>query len=303
MKPSPRKHSLLAPIVSVIALALIGAVLYLKFHQGTPPATQTTDTKTVASKQSETSANPIAHTDSQLQSLVDSWAAAQHYDTTVVVQELDGDLRGATHRATQQMITASTYKIYVAYAVLHEVEQGTYTMNTTTRTGQTVSAALNKMILQSDNASAEALGFLVGWDKINQLASAAGTTQTDINNYNSAGLPLSGSKLSTATDLTTVITKLQSGTLLNATNTKLLLDLMKAQVWRQRIPAGVPAGVSVADKPGWLIADNSGTPSVQNDAAIVYGPHSTYTLVVMTGSDSTRPLADLSEQVYDYLQE
>jgi beta-lactamase class A len=70
---------------------------------------------------------------------------------------------------------------------------------------------------------------------------------------------------------------------------------MKSQVWRERIPAGVPSGIAVADKPGWL--DN-----VENDAAIVYGPKSTYTLVIMTTGNSTQPLADLSKQIYDYLQ-
>lgn len=211
------------------------------------------------------------------------------------MQELGGSLRTASRNPATAMVTASTYKLYVAYAALHEVEQGTYTMQTTTRTGQTVSAALNKMILQSDNTSAETLGFLVGWDKVNSLAASVGATHTDINNYNNAGVAANGDKHSTAADLTTMVAKLQQGTLLNTANTQLLLGLMKTQAWRERIPAGVPSGVAVADKPGWLA-------NVQNDAAIVYGPKSTYTLVVMTNGNTTKPLADLSKLVYDYLQ-
>jgi beta-lactamase class A len=168
-------------------------------------------------------------------------------------------------------------------------------MNTPTRTGQTLQAALQKMILQSDNSSAEALGFLVGWDKVDALAAAVGATHTHINNYTRAGVAANGNKQSTTADLSTMLHKLQQETLLNASDTALLLGLMKTQVWRERIPAGVPTGISVADKPGWLA-------NVQNDVAIVYGPKSTYLLVVMTNGSTTQPLADLSRVVYSYLQ-
>lgn len=211
MKRFRRKRSLLTPIVGIVALLLVSCVVYLKIHADAPAGLKTSDTQSVADVQSQGTTKPTAHTDTGLQAIVETWAAQYPYDTAVVVQELDGDLRGASHRPTNQMITASTYKIYVAYAVLHQIEQGAYSLNTVTRSGQTVSTALERMILQSDNVSAEALGFLVGWDRINQLVAAAGATQTDINNYSSAGLPVDGSKLSTATDLTTIVTKLQRG--------------------------------------------------------------------------------------------
>jgi beta-lactamase class A len=283
----------------IVVLALLIAIVgYAKFHHSSAKdATQTTTTHTDATtKQSTgTTQKPVAHTDAQLQQIIDTWAAQHSFDATVAVQELNSNLRTASHNPDSLMTTASTYKIYVAYAALHQVEQGKFSMSTPTRTGQTVSQALNKMILQSDNTSAEALGFLVGWDTVNSLAASVGATHTDINNYDSAGNPVNGNKQSTANDLTLMVTKLQSGTLLNASNSALLLGLMKSQVWRERIPAGVPSGIAVADKPGWL--DN-----VENDAAIVYGPKSTYTLVIMTNGSSTQPLADLSKQIYDYLQ-
>jgi beta-lactamase class A len=92
-----------------------------------------------------------------------------------------------------------------------------------------------------------------------------------------------------------MLNKLQSGTLLGPTDTDMLLGLMKNQAYRERIPAGVPNGVVVADKPGWL-------PNVENDAAIVYGPKSTYILVVMTTGSTTQPLAYLSQVIYNQLQ-
>jgi beta-lactamase class A len=236
-----------------------------------------------------------SHIDTGLQQIVNNWGAQQPFGTSVVIRELDGSLRTADRNPNVAMTTASTYKIYVAYATLHEVEQGKYTMLTRTRTGQTVSGALNKMIVQSDNTSAEALGFLVGWNTVDSLAAQQGATNTYINNYDSTGHATIGEKHSTTADLTLMITKLQQDTLLNATDTKLLLELMKTQVWRERVPAGVPANIAVADKPGWLT-------NVQNDAAVVYGPKSTYTIVIMTTGNATKPLANLSAQVYDYLE-
>ncbi len=288
--------------VCVIALALVAVLGGLVYAAHRHPATPRAEhVKTVAATPSDTDSATSAdgrsgpHADTGLQQIVDTWATQHGFDATVSVQELDGQQRTATHNQAAPMTTASTYKLFVAYATLHEIEQGAYGPQTVTRTGQTVSAALSKMILQSDNTSAEALGFLVGWDRIDDLAAAIGATHTDINNYSAAGLPENGNKQSTAADLSLLLTKLQQGTLLNNDHTQELLTLMKQQVWRERVPAGVPEGIDVADKPGWLA-------NVQNDAAIVYGPKSTYAIVILTNGSSTTPLADLSRLVYNYLQ-
>jgi beta-lactamase class A len=283
----------------LVVLIVIAGVAAIKFHHHSSPAvaSQTPKTSSTPAKANTADTAPAVspHNAHGLQTIIDNWAAQHSFDATVVIQELNGQERGATQSADEPMTTASTYKIFVAYAILHQVEQGKYTMSTTTRTGQTVQNALQQMILNSDNTSAEALGFLVGWSTVNQLAAGVGAIHTDINNYNAAGQPLNGDKQSTATDLTLMITKLQNGKLLNTSNTQLLLGLMKTQHYRERVPAGVPSGIAVADKPGWLN-------DVENDAAIVYGPKSTYTIVVMTNGSTTQPLADLSKLVYDYLQ-
>jgi beta-lactamase class A len=288
-------------LVAALSVILV-AVAYHAGHNRPKPVTQATNpaaTKTVTPPPSKT---PATHKDAQLQQLIDTWADQQNFHASVVATELTGAHRSASRDANTTMVTASTYKLFVAYATLHEVEQGTISLHTTTRTGQTVEAALQKMILQSDNTSAEALGFLIGWDKIDSLAASVGATHTDINNYDNAGNPTRGDKHSTAADLATIVTKLQQGTLLNTSDTQLLLRLMEKQVWRERIPAGVPSGVAVADKPGWLSPADGESGYVENDAAIVYGPKSTYLLVIMTDGGSTQPLVDLSSQIYQYLE-
>jgi beta-lactamase class A len=93
------------------------------------------------------------HIDPKLQEAVDAWVSQQSFQGAVDVQEVNGKLRTAQHDNETAMVTASTYKVFVAYAVLHEAEQGTLSLNTKTRTGQTAQNALNKMILQSDNTA------------------------------------------------------------------------------------------------------------------------------------------------------
>jgi beta-lactamase class A len=301
MRPASTPRSaikLTALAAGIIILSLIG---YVRFHSISSAKTDSAASETPQSKTDSSQHAPAQaaraskHTDAQLQQIITSWEEQQPFDATIVVQEINGNLRGASHSADKPMTTASTYKIFVAYAILHQIEQGKYTMSTKVRSGQTVSDALSNMILNSDNNSAEALGFRVGWDTVNSLAASAGAVHTDINNYDASGNPMNGTKQSTATDLNLMLTKLEDDKLLDAGNTNLLLGLMKSQHYRERIPTGVPSGIAVADKPGWLA-------NVQNDAAIVYGTKSTYTLVIMTNGSTTRPLADLSQRIYQYLE-
>lgn len=266
--------------VTVATLAIIVAIGFFKFY---------------ASLHAH-AATAVPHSDAGLQRIVDEWLAQNSFHAAVQVQELDGSGRMAQRGQATAMVTASTYKLYVAYAVLHQVEQGTLSMQAKTRTGQTVNQTLSRMIVYSDNTSAEALGALVGWQQVDSLAAAAGTQHTRINNYDRVGNPVNGSKQSTAADLGLILAKLHEGTLLNQSNTQWLLGLMKTQHYRERVPAGVPAGIAVADKPGWL-------GNVENDAAVVYGPKSTYVLVVMTDGSTPGPLADLSQKVYSYLEQ
>jgi len=238
-----------------------------------------------------------------LQQIIDTWATQQSFNSSVVVTGLNGDQHIAGRNTASQIVTASTYKLFVAYATLHEVEQGKYTMNTRLGTGQTVNSALQKMILYSDNDSGKALGLLVGWQRADQLAAEAGATNTFLNNYDKYGNLSRADKHTTATDLATLIDKLEDGTLLNASDTQLLLGLMKTQIHRERIPAGVPDSVAVADKPGWLLVSEGDGENIENDAAVVYGPKATYSLVIMTDGNSTQALADLSQLVYNYLEQ
>jgi len=283
----------------IILVGLLFGARQLIHHDA--PVTEHAQAAATAAGESSPSPTPTT-ADSGLQRSISDWAAQQSFSTSVVVHELTGQHRSASYQPTASVVPASTYKIYVADAVLHGVEQGTYTLTTTTDDGHDIQTDLSNMILNSDNDAARTLGFMVGWKNINALLQTQGATATNLYNYVPPSTQPVGDKHTTAQDLATITTKLYAGQLLNPSHTQLLLGLMKQQHYRERIPAGVPSGVAVADKPGWLSPADGENGYIENDAAIVYGPKSTYLLVVTTTSHTTQPLASLSKLIYQRLE-
>lgn len=101
----------------------------------------------------------------------------------------------------------------------------------------------------------------------------------------------------TARDLAVLMQAIATGKAASRTGTDSLRAILLDQEFRNGIPAGVPAGVQVANKTGWITA-------IAHDAAIVYprarGP---YVLVILTRgfaeeSQAERLMADLSRLVY-----
>ncbi|HSW92146.1 MAG TPA: serine hydrolase, partial [Candidatus Saccharimonadales bacterium] len=92
----------------------------------------------------------------------------------------------------------------------------------------------------------------------------------------------------TANDLTLMLGMIATGQNFSSTNQQRLVAAMEGNVYRQGIPAGVQG--SVADKVGFLNG-------LFHDAAIVYGPHGTYVLAIMTDGSSWATVADLAKQI------
>lgn len=87
-----------------------------------------------------------------------------------------------------------------------------------------------------------------------------------------------------------------------------LLDLMANTPpdLKLAIPAGVPEGITVANKVGFLFGGREG--NTYADAGIVYGPKTDYVLVVLNDEAPAYPngayiIRDISEIVYAYLEE
>lgn len=232
-----------------------------------------------------------------LQAKLDAWVQSHSGSYQVAIVELGGQGRQASYNVSQQTVMASTYKLFVAFAVYQQSEIGALNLGTTLSTsnsanGLTIEKCIEKAIIYSDNDCAIALGKYVGWAKCDQIVAAAGFQNVKLNNYTSSGA-LSGDKMVNANELAKFLAQLSAGSLMNGNNTGKLLDYMKRQVYRSGIPAG-SHGATVADKVGFL-------EGYLHDAAIVYAPGNTYALVIMSSGSSWSNISNLADAVYSFM--
>jgi len=104
----------------------------------------------------------------------------------------------------------------------------------------------------------------------------------------------------TAADLATLLVAIENGKVLSRRSSNLMREILLAQEFNEKIPAGLPPGTRVAHKTGEITA-------VSHDAAIVYPPgRRPYVLVVLTrgirdGKESAKLIADISRLVYEHV--
>ena len=187
--------------------------------------------------------------------------------------ELDGKKRRADYRGNEQFVTASTYKLFVAYSLLKQIDGGK-------RDWESNANCFNKMISYSDNACAESFLNSLGLRNVTSDIQAIGLKNS---NFIKTGGPFT-----TANDLTLLLGMIATGQNFSSANQQRLVSAMTANVYRKGIPAGVNG--TVADKVGFM-------DELLHDAAIVYSPSGTYVLAIMTNGSSWATIADLAKQI------
>lgn len=221
--------------------------------------------------------------------LMSDFAAEKKLNMGAAMREVNGSI-SAEYNAHNHYVTASVFKAFLAMAVLRKVETGSLSMQSQTIAGMSVQSCLEKMILKSDNQTAYALHQIYGFDEIDPFLHSQGFNNTNINNYDASG-KLIGDKTTDAADVASLFTRLGRGELLNPSDTDWLINLMKNQVYRSGIPKGSAPSV-VANKVGFLDA-------YIHDTGIVYSPHGSYNLTILTNGGSWGQVADLSRRIYN----
>jgi beta-lactamase class A len=218
-----------------------------------------------------------SNTDKSLASLL-AGVAAEKGNYGISLMELNG--RSAYANGNREFVAASTYKLFVAYAVFKEVEAGRMSWSDTVN-GKTAAKCFDDMIVVSDNDCPHAFGRLIGWSKITAMMHELGL---------STATRLGSAMYTTPNDLAYFLYRIQNGSIVSAVDRDRLIDAMKRQSYtRAGIPAG--AGGTVADKVGEV-------DGYYHDAAIVYGSKKTYVLVVMSYGGSFPGIADVARQVH-----
>ena len=194
---------------------------------------------------------------------------------------------------SSKMNSASVIKLFVLASAYDKVNAGSVKEST-------ISADAKKMIENSDNvATNKVIKAIGGMNAVNSYIGNNYSNATQLNrllggNYTNSGVD----NYTSAKDVAQLLDKIYKGTLVSKSYSKKMLEFLKNQQTRSKIPAGVPNG-TIANKTG-EIPDQG----VQNDAAIVYTKGTDYVLVVLskTSNDSNAiaNIKEISSIVYRY---
>jgi beta-lactamase class A len=162
-----------------------------------------------------------------------------------------------------------------------------------------VDTLLRLMITRSSNFATNALITLVGADAVTRTMRSLGAQRIQVLRGVEDGKAFQKglNNTTTARDLAIILRAIQEGRAASPAATREMLEILRAQEFNEKIPAGLPAGTPVAHKTGEITA-------VSHDAAIVYPPgRKPYVLVVLTrgiadGAKSAKLIADISAIVY-----
>jgi len=211
--------------------------------------------------------------------------------------------------ATSSMDAASVNKLEILAALYHQVELGRLSLDQTVRTGAddiqdygtgviryqpvgttyTLNDLARLLVEQSDNTASFMLAQIVGLPTVDALVQQWGLPQTRV-----------GELTSSAHDAATLMALLYHGRLANPAHTKQMVEYLSHTAWNDRIPAGVPASVTVAHKIGNQV-------NVVNDVGIVYLPGRPYVLSIFSADVNEDQAVGveqaISRTVYDFERE
>jgi beta-lactamase class A len=160
---------------------------------------------------------------------------------------------------------------------------------------------LQRMIVRSSNLATNQLIELVGAANVTATARSLGASRISVLRGVEDQKAFDRGMINTTTsaDLATLLEGIEKGTVLSSSNSSVMREILLAQEFNDKIPAGLPPGTRVAHKTGEITA-------VSHDAAVVYPPgRKPYVLVVLTkgireSAVSGALIADISRVVWNH---
>lgn len=272
---------------------------YLKSNGTIAKKTKTPDGKYVdyQGKKSTKSEYALSAFKAQLKNYTSSYGG----NWSVYVKDLKtGNIINLNNQA---MYPASTIKAFVMASAYDQIKSGKL------KKTSYVNGLLWDMITVSDNECYNELvrrqgggSFVKGAATVNKYLKKNGYTNTGCHctlHPSSSYITSDGKRnQASAKDCGKLLENIYRGTCVSKQYSKEMLNLLKNQQVRYKIPAGLPAGIVCANKTGE-------TSSVQHDIAIIYGKKTTYVLCVFSSGASEGHLQygirRISSMVYNYL--
>ncbi|MEP6492253.1 MAG: serine hydrolase [bacterium] len=163
----------------------------------------------------------------------------------------------------------------------------------------TVHELIDRMITRSSNLATNALIELAGAENANATAHALGARNIKVLRgvEDSKAFQKGLNNTTTARDLAVLLEAIETGRAASRASCDEMRDVLLHQEFNDEIPAGLPPGIKVAHKTGWITG-------VLHDAAVVYpNGRKPYVLVVLTRAIADEKVArelivDISRLVY-----
>jgi len=289
-----------AAVLAVVLAAGIYSFAQARLTAANPtaanPTTTTTSAAPSAATTAEAGASPSASLnqavpassavdaalDARIQAIL---AANSQYQIGVALVGLSqgaGTADVHEYGVREKFVAASTAKVLAAAAYYHLVETGAASLDDPLGS-YTAGFQLREMIQQSDNDSWSLIMDAVGHEELTEYAASLGVSYDPETNT------------LTPAEMATIVSRLYSGTLLNADHTAELLSYMQDTNYETLIPAAVPDGITVFHKYGLLGGE-------LHDAGILARDGTAYALVIYTKGQDLSDVPERTEVIHQLTQ-
>ena len=267
------------------------SAFYKKTCKDTNPAT---GNKRGSVSSSSSSSSSSSTSDGSLKKQINSYisSSAVSGDWTVYVKNLKSG-KTVNISATKKMVSASSIKLFVLAAAYDRAKSGSVSE------ASFKSNARSMIVYSSNDSTNSVINTIGGRSVVNRYIKKNGYSSTELNRMFGGSYTNSGvDNYTSAKDTGDLLEKIYRGTLVSSNYSKTMLDFLKNQNTRSKIPAGVPSG-TVANKTGEI--DEQG---VENDSAIVYTSGADYVISVMSKTSNPikarTDIKKISNIVYKY---
>jgi beta-lactamase class A len=236
---------------------------------------------------SATASAPAARTvdaalDARIQAILDANSQFQIGVAVVDLSKGAGSADVREYGVREKFVAASSAKVLAAAAYYHLVETGAASLDASLGS-YTAGFQLREMIQQSDNDSWALIMDAVGHEELTEYAASLGVSYDPETNT------------LTPAEMATIVSRLYSGTLLNAGDTAQLLSYMQDTNYETLIPAAVPDGITVFHKYGLLAGE-------LHDAGILARDDTAYALVIYTKGQGLSDDPERTEVIHQLTQ-
>lgn len=221
------------------------------------------------------------------------------------------------HQGSDRMQSASVIKVFIMGAVYDRMcypSSPDRLIQANEAYDGELRALLEQMITVSDNDAANELitrlgsgDFQAGAEVVNEFCRENGYVSTSVGRRFMEENP-AGDNYTSAADCRKILSDIYHGTCVEAAASQKMLDILKQQTNTSKIPSGIPAAFSSANKTGEM-PDGYGLGCIENDMAVLFTENGDYILTVLSNElngrneEAKQTIRDISLLVWNWFGE